>query len=155
MPVTTIASGGQTGVDRAALDIALSLSVPCQGWCPSGRKAEDGRIPDEYPLQETKSWKYSVRTNWNVRDSDGTLILCIGKLSGGTALTAAEARKQGKPYLIVNLDEQWQFRPVLEWMATHDIQTMNVAGPRESQRPGIYEQATTFLRELITLVNSE
>src|SRR5436305_1193025 len=83
----TIFSGGQTGVDRAALDVALELGIPCSGWCPRGRRAEDGTIPPRYPLQETRSLAYPVRTRWNVRDSDGTLILTRGRPDRGTALT--------------------------------------------------------------------
>jgi len=85
-----IISGGQTGVDRAALDAALSLNIPCGGWCPKGRKSEDGPIPERYPLQETDSASYPVRTEMNVRDSDGTLILTWGRPTGETALTKTE-----------------------------------------------------------------
>ena len=82
--LTRIVSGGQTGVDRAALDVALELSIPCGGWCPKGRKAEDGALPARYPLKETPSEEYAQRTTWNVRDSDGTLILTHGAPTGGT-----------------------------------------------------------------------
>lgn len=88
-----IISGGQTGVDRAALDAALQLGIPCGGWCPKGRKAKDGPIPDRYPLKETESGSYPVRTEMNVRDSDGTLILTWGRPTGGTALTVRLARR--------------------------------------------------------------
>src|SRR5437660_8666127 len=98
---TKLISGGQTGVDRAALDVALELGLPCGGWCPRGRKAEDGVIPDRYPLAETPSPSYRQRTRWNVRDSDGTLILVRGRPTGGTALTLASARRLGKPVLVV------------------------------------------------------
>ncbi|MEZ6054758.1 MAG: putative molybdenum carrier protein, partial [Planctomycetaceae bacterium] len=84
-----IVSGGQTGVDRAALDVGLDLDLPCGGWCPRGRKAEDGPIDERYPLKETESAKYDVRTRRNVRDSDGTLVLTVGDPIGGTALTVA------------------------------------------------------------------
>src|SRR5438105_15558458 len=82
-----IVSGGQTGVDRAALDVALELGMPCGGWCPRGRRAEDGPITDRYPLSETPWSGYPQRTGWNVRDADGTLILTMGQADRGTALT--------------------------------------------------------------------
>src|SRR5262245_55320595 len=100
-----IRSGGQTGVDRAALDVALELGLPCGGWCPRGRRAEDGPIPDHYPLRETRSPAYPVRTRWNVRDSDGTLILTRGRPDRGTLLTEELARDMGKPLLVVGLNE--------------------------------------------------
>ena len=87
-----IISGGQTGADRAALDVALTLSLPIGGWCPQGRRAEDGVIPDRYPLLETPERNYQARTRRKIEDSDGTLILNLGQLGGGTALTVAHAR---------------------------------------------------------------
>ena len=86
--VEKIVSGGQTGVDRAALDVALELGIPCGGWCPRGRRAEDGALSARYPLMETPSDDYVQRTTWNIRDSDGTLILTRGEPTGGTAQTA-------------------------------------------------------------------
>src|SRR6266571_9073801 len=84
MVVSKIVSGGQTGVDRAALDVALELGIPCGGWCPRGRRAEDGIIPERYPLIETPTTAYPQRTERNVRDSDGTLVLTVGRADGGT-----------------------------------------------------------------------
>src|SRR6266852_5932705 len=103
MVISKIVSGGQTGVDRAALDVALELGIPCGGWCPKGRRAEDGSIPDHYPLRETSTAFYPQRTEWNVRDSDGTLVLTLGRPDGGTALTIELARRLPKPFLAVNL----------------------------------------------------
>ncbi|HSR12366.1 MAG TPA: putative molybdenum carrier protein, partial [Thermodesulfobacteriota bacterium] len=97
--VKKIISGGQTGVDRAALDVALELGIPAGGWCPKGRRAEDGRIPDYYPLQEASSPEYPVRTQLNVEDSDGTLILYRNSPAGGTALTIRLAKRLKKPHL--------------------------------------------------------
>src|SRR5437870_10377236 len=95
--LTKIISGGQTGVDRAALDVALELGLPCGGWCPRGRRAEDGPIPERYPLQEMKSPAYPPRTARNVRDSDGTVILTRGQPDRGTALTIELAERYRKP----------------------------------------------------------
>jgi hypothetical protein len=147
--ITKIVSGGQTGVDRAALDVALQRDVPCGGWCPRGRRAEDGRIPDEYVLQETDSKNYSHRTERNVEDSDGTLILTGGPLTGGTALTRSLARRNGSPELVIDLREEADFGAVEQWLAANRIRILNVAGPRESQQPGIHEQACEWLGRLL------
>ena len=145
-------SGGQTGVDRAALDVALELGIPCGGWCPKGRRAEDGPIPPQYPLRETPSEDYAQRTEWNVRDSDGTLILCEGVLSGGTAQTAAMAKRLNKPHLILDLTHQPLPSTVLAWLTPSRIAVVNVAGPRESKCPGIYARARPFLRDTFRLM---
>jgi hypothetical protein len=149
--VRRIVSGGQSGVDRAALDVALARGIPCGGWCPRGRRAEDGPLPPRYPLTETPSAGYAERTTWNVRDSDGTLILNAGRLSNGTRLTAREARALGRPHLLIPLDRQTpaaQVRAIRAWLREHRISTLNVAGPRESKRPGIYRLAAALLRAL-------
>lgn len=132
-------------MDRAALDAALNLKIPCGGWCPRDRSAEDGRIPAKYPLKAALDNDYSQRTRWNVRDSDGTLILKRGKLSGGTALTAALARRFKKPCLIIDLDHSCDPEKIPQWIIRHKIKVLNIAGPRESQNPGIYDQARVFL----------
>lgn len=144
-----IVSGGQTGVDRAALDAALELGLPCGGWCPRGRKALDGPIPARYPLQETGSADYNVRTRLNVRDSDATLILNCGELSGGAAYTLKVARELGKPCLVVNLDEGAEASLALDWLAQNAVRVLNVAGPRENKCPGIRQQARAFLLRLL------
>jgi len=141
-------SGGQTGVDRAALDVALALRVPCGGWCPKGRLAEDGPLPPRYPLQETPSDGYGQRTTWNVRDSDGTLILTHGPVTGGTAQTMDDAVRLRKPYLVVDLAQSPDPADVRAWLAQHHIRALNVAGPRESKSPGIYREALPFLQRL-------
>src|SRR5262249_12024578 len=104
--IARLVSGGQSGVDRAALDIALELGIPCGGWCPKGRKAEDGAIPERYPLTETTSGDYRQRTRWNVRDSDGTLILAWGEPTEGTLLTLTACRDAGKPHLVIDLADE-------------------------------------------------
>jgi len=143
-----VVSGGQTGVDRAALDAARATDVPIGGWCPQGRRAEDGEIPDRYPLTETPSDVYAQRTAWNVRDSDGTLIIIASRLEGGTALTKREAEKRGRPALLVRRDEPDAVARIRAWIEEHEICVLNVAGPRESEEPGIYEAARTLLEGL-------
>src|SRR5262245_56376343 len=133
--ISKIVSGGQTGVDRAALDVALELGIPCGGWCPKGRLAEDGPIPDRYPLKETPSAVYPQRTEWNVRDSDGTLILFMGAptrrifqvVGSGTALTIQLVRRQKRPCLIVNLDDDPGVGAVRKCIQKGHIQVLNVA----------------------------
>jgi hypothetical protein len=147
--VRKLVSGGQTGVDRAALDVALELGIPCGGWCPKGRLAEDGAIPSRYPLVETPSPEYPQRTERNVRDSDGTLALTRGEPRGGTAFTLKVAERGRRPRHVVDLEA-----PDLDaarlWIAVNAIKVLNVAGPRESDSPGIHGQAAAFLRELLT-----
>jgi len=147
--IEKIISGGQTGVDRAALDVAFELDIPCGGWCPRGRKAEDGPIHTRYPLQETVSVRYPIRTEKNVRESDGTLILTWRKPSGGTALTIKFAQKHKKPFCIIDLSMVGDLKTVKEWAKVNRIGILNVAGPPESNKPGIYDQALKFLRGLL------
>ncbi len=146
--VNKIISGGQTGVDRAALDAALELKIPCGGWCPKGRRAEDGIIPPHYPLEEASSSAYPVRTALNVQDADGTLVITWGSPQGGTALTIQLAQKYRRPYLMVDLSQEPNFITVREWLSQNKIQVLNIAGPRESEAPGIYKRAKLFLKEL-------
>lgn len=147
--ITKIVSGGQTGVDRAALDVAIARGIPHGGWCPRGRRAEDGRIPEAYDLQETDERDYSVRTRRNVEDSDGTLILSGGELTGGTALTRKLAKREGSPVHIVDLRREAGFTAVEHWLLDNRIRVLNVAGPRESQQPGICEQTREWLSGLL------
>jgi hypothetical protein len=144
-----IISGGQTGVDQAALDVALALGLPVGGWCPKGRRAEDGRIPDRYPLTETAERNYQTRTRLNIEDSDGTLILNLGKLDGGTALTASHACQIGKPCLVVALEAGIEPAVFQDWLGANRIAVLNVAGPRESKRPGVYDVAYHCLEPLL------
>lgn len=143
-----IISGGQTGVDRTALDVALELGLPCGGWCPRGRRAEDGPLPERYPLSETPWHGYPQRTAWNVRDSDGTLVLTLGQADRGTALTIDLARRRKKPCLVLDLTQSADVADVHAWARMHSIRMLNVAGPRESQCPGIQVRAAQFLREV-------
>ena len=143
-------SGGQTGVDRAALDVAMTLGVACGGWCPKGRRAEDGILDARYPLIETPSDEYAQRTEWNVRDADGTLIVTRGTPSGGTAATMKYASRLGKPCLVVDLAQPPARDEVIQWVKQRAIRVLNVAGPRESQRPGMYAEAVAWLRGMLS-----
>jgi hypothetical protein len=145
-----IISGGQTGVDRAALDVGLELGIPIGGYCPKGRRSEDGTIPDQYPLVETTTANYGVRTEKNVIESDGTLVLNVGPVSSGTSYTIKMAKKHKRPILVVQLDKEIQMEAVLDWLATNRIKVLNVAGPRESKIQGIHERAVQFLRVILT-----
>ena len=149
-----VVSGGQTGVDRAALDVARALGLPCGGWCPRGRLAEDGPIGLDYPLVETPSADYAQRTEWNVRDSDGTLVLTRGRAEGGTAFTIALARGRGRPLLVVDLATDPDPAEAARWVREAEVALLNVAGPRESQRPGIGAQARAFLERLFRLTST-
>jgi hypothetical protein len=142
-----IVSGGQTGVDRAALDVALALGISCGGWCPRGRLAEDGRIPDRYPLKETATPDVAVRTEFNVANSDGTLILALGKPSGGTLFTIHCAQHHRRPWLESTLENPLQPEVVHRWLVESKIEVLNVAGPRESQKPGFVYNAAKRLIE--------
>jgi hypothetical protein len=146
-----IVSGGQTGADHGALDAALAAGIPCGGWCPRGRRAEDGTIPDRYPLRETPTAEYPQRTAWNVRDSDGTVILHQGRVDRGTALTERLAQRQGRPVLLLDVRSA---RPteLAAWIEKERIARLNVAGPRESRAPGLQALVTRFLRDAFVLV---
>ncbi len=143
-----IVSGGQTGVDRAALDVAIDLGIGCGGWCPAGRLAEDGAISSEYPLKETPASEYAERTEWNIRDSDGTLVLTIGTPTDGTHFTVFLAARMAKPCLIVDFNKDPDAEHVRNWIAENRINTLNVAGPRASKFPSIYDKAVEFLHNL-------
>jgi hypothetical protein len=139
-----IVSGGQTGVDRAALEVAIALGIDHGGWCPAGRLAEDGTVPSRYQMRETRSPEYPVRTEQNVVDSDATLILYEGRLRGGTLLTRRICRRLDKPHLVVPIDRQGP-EEVRRWLAHQQPSVLNVAGPRESTAPGIGQRCMEFL----------
>lgn len=150
MPIESIISGGQTGVDRAALDAALELGLPHAGWCPAGRRAEDGKIPGRYRLRETPGREYLQRTEWNVRDSDATLIINVGRLEGGTAATWQFTRRYDRPCLIIDARQPLPEKEFHDWLRQYDVHRLNVAGPRESRHPGIYEQTKNCLLALLS-----
>lgn len=146
-PALFVVSGGQTGVDRGALDAALERNFPCGGWCPSGRRAEDGRIPERYPLRELPGG-YLRRTHRNIADSDGTLVITFGMPTGGTARTIALCKRLGKPHLVIDAAET----PVViaedvvrKFVYARGVTKLNVAGPRASKQSRGYE----YTRELV------
>ena len=146
-----IVSGGQTGADRAALDYAIAHGIPYGGWCPKGRRAEDGSIDWRYELKETPSSDYAQRTEWNVRDSDGTVIFSFGaKLTGGSKRTAELAQKLRKPCLHLSAQLHGDKAPeaLKEFIERHHIKTLNVAGPRASKEPMVGEVVKAVLGAL-------
>ena len=148
--IDRLVSGGQTGVDRGALDAALARGVSCGGWCPKGRRAEDGVIPARYPLTECPSRAYKARTERNVRDGDATLILTDGKPpTGGTLATIRFAEKLRKPHKIVPVNSDP--RAIARWLVETHCRILNVAGPRESKSPGIQAASRKFTDALLAL----
>ena len=144
----TIVSGGQTGVDRAALDWAYRHNIAHGGWCPKGRLACDGPLSPHYQLRETESAGYRQRTKLNVQDSDATLIFNIGDLDGGTLQTMRFAQTMKRPHRVFQLDQanlEDVARVIVEWLLLARASTLNIAGPREAKRPGIYAQVFSVL----------
>ena len=153
-----IVSGAQTGVDRAALDVALKKNSPCGGWCPEGRKAEDGTIPEHYPVQELKGGGYKERTRKNVQDSDGTVIIYFGQLSGGTEQTLRYCLTEEKPYLLLDGREINVGRAaerILEFRSLLPDGTLNFAGPRASGEPEAYEYTTKVVENFLELYGDD
>ncbi|WP_035273654.1 putative molybdenum carrier protein [Desulfogranum japonicum] len=157
-----IISGGQTGADQAALDAAIKCGVEHGGWLPKGRKTEKGPLPGRYRLQEMSSGNYRDRTEKNILESDGTLICSHGKLSRGSALTEALAIRHNRPCLHINFNHYSEARAVdaiMAWILENTITTINVAGPRASGDPLIYEAVfnliSAVLRHLIHPGNRE
>jgi hypothetical protein len=153
MPLRKVVSGGQTGVDRAALDAARSAGWPIGGWVPRGRAAEDGRIPDVYAgLLETSSPDPAQRTRLNVQDSDATLILAHGALMGGTSLTEATARQLQRPCLCIDLavvPAAAAAERVRRWLTETGAEVLNVAGPRASEAGSVYADALAVLTAVL------
>jgi hypothetical protein len=144
--ITKIIAGGQTGADRAGLDVALWRRFPHGGWCPKGRKAEDGPIGGQYELKETPSANYLQRTEWNVRDTDGTVVFTFApQITGGSMRTVEFAKKHKKPCLHISRKDNQPELLIQKFIETHGIELLNIAGSRESKEPGINEWAKGVL----------
>jgi hypothetical protein len=146
--IQKIISGGQTGADQAALDVAIKLDIPHGGWIPKGRITEAGILPAKYKLKEMATASYPKRTVKNVLDSDGTLILSHGKLTGGSSLTQKFANQHGRHCLHIDLNKTIAFNAALEistWVEESSIEVLNVAGPRVSKDAGIYNATMDIL----------
>jgi hypothetical protein len=157
-----IISGGQTGVDQAALRVARELGFEIGGWCPPNRACENGTIPDDFPLIPTPyehspdapHIPRSLRTEWNVRDSDATLVLLPHHLQHdmGTAWTITCAEKLSKPLLVINPFSENSATKIYEWLSSTDITTLNIAGPSEQTCPGISRGAEDVLRQVLSKI---
>lgn len=158
MVAPTIVSGAQTGVDRGAADATMAMLMPYWGWVPAGRRAEDGPLPERYPVLETPSRDWIQRTEWNVRDTDATLILSPDeKLSGGTARTHEIAEAYGRPCVALapHGDPCHSVPMLLWWLGKYKIASLNVAGPRASKWPQGYDAAYHLVGELLHAVRVE
>jgi len=147
-----IISGGQTGVDRAALDVALEFGIACGGSCPAGRTADDGPIPEKYPLTETSDYDHLVRTGNNVKDSDGSMLLYRDKLHGGTAYAMQMAKHMSREVMAIDLQKSPDPQVVVDWINRHSIHTLHIGGQREKTSPGIYQQAHTYIQKVVVLL---
>jgi len=149
-----IISGGQTGADQAALDAAIKLSISHGGWIPKGRPTENGKLPDKYKLKEMPTKSYPKRTEQNVIDSDGTLIITHDKLTGGSKLTQKVAKKHDRPCIHINLNETLLFMASSEinsWIIQNGIEVLNVVGSRASKDPEIYKDAFYIVEGAVLL----
>jgi len=152
-----IISGGQTGVDRAALDVALKHGIECGGWCPTGRLDEFGRIPAQYPVQELEAGGFGERTLQNVKDSDGTLIIYPGKLGGGTEQTIRFCVKLQRPHELIDASKfsaQDAAKLIAGFVRKHKIKSLNVAGPRQSEWRAGYDYAAGVLNAFLLALNA-
>lgn len=149
--IEKVISGGQSGVDRAALDAAIALNFPYGGAIPEGRKAEDGPLDLKYNMQVLDDESYNTRTKANVNDSDATLILIFNDLSGGSLMTQEFALSLHKPHLVISLNkkDEENIAYILEWLEKYYVKVLNIAGPRASKEPLLYEAANAFVKELL------
>ena len=151
-----VVSGGQTGVDRGALDAALELNMQCGGWCPQGRLAEDGAIPEQYPLQELEGGDYRDRTRKNVLDSDGTAIIYFGEIEGGTESALDDCVQMAKPYQLIDgagTQPAQAARMLADFVRERNVHTLNVAGPRASKVGKGHKYAFDTVRMLVEMLS--
>ena len=147
--IEKIISGGQTGVDRAALDVALSRNMDCGGWCPEGRHADDGPISEKYPLTETAHTDHTVRTENNVKFSDGTLLFYRDNFEGGTAYAKEMAAHLNKPVLVIDVTDPPNAQAFKTWIEANNIHVIHIGGQRECSSPGIYARARLLIENYL------
>jgi len=148
-----IISGGQTGVDRAALDVALRHRLECGGWCPAGRLDEFGKIPDHYPIQELQGGGFTERTLQNVKDSDGTVVIYPVELRGGTEQTVRFCVELERPHQLIDalrVSTEDAAKLIADFVRKNKIDILNVAGPRQSEWPEGYDYASWVLDIFLT-----
>jgi hypothetical protein len=148
-----IISGGQTGVDRAALDVALKHGIKCGGWCPAGRLDELGRIPERYPVKKLERGSFAERTLQNVKNSDGTVIFYFRNLAGGSEHTLRCCSEQAKPHRVIDaaeIPEKDAANVIVDLVRDHNVSVLNVAGPRQSEWPAGYDYAFLALDLFLT-----
>lgn len=153
-----VVSGGQTGVDRGALDAALDMNIQCGGWCPEGRLAEDGPIPEQYPVQELPGGDYRDRTRKNVADSDGSAIIYFGEIEGGTESTLDDCVQLAKPYQLIDgsgMQPGQAAKQIAEFVRERSVRTLNVAGPRASKIEKGHKYAFDTVRTLVDLLSQK
>lgn len=145
-----IISGGQTGVDRAALDFAMEHNIMHGGFCPTGRIAEDEKIPDHYSLIEIPESTYSYRTKLNIFQSDGTLIVFSKEIMGGTLYTFKVCLEAETPVFLVDINiDNKNIKPINKWLKEYKVNIINIAGSRESECPGIFNHTKYLLNRLL------
>ena len=156
--IQKIISGGQTGADRAALDVAIKLGLPHGGWIPKGRKTEKGPLPEIYKLKEMPTDSYETRTEQNVLDSDGTLIIGRDKLTGGSDYTRKMTLKHKKQLLGIDLNLMGPFEAAslaASWIKMQHVKVLNVAGPRASEDRQIYSDVVIILEQVVQILTDE
>jgi hypothetical protein len=156
--IKKIISGGQTGADRAALDVALKVGIPHGGWIPKGRKTENGPLPEKYQLKEMPTASYEARTEQNVTDSDGTLIVAHGKLTGGSDYTRQMTLKHKNQLLGIDLNLIGHYDAAslaASWIRMQHVKVLNVAGPRASEDRQIYSDVVIILEQIVQILTDE